>query len=102
MNLKKFRQTGVLEMTEEDASDPGSMLVITNLIAKQQQHWDEECREIAGLYGVSPLWAAAIWYLRQRSRWTQELENQLIEMAHNGEEVPNMFEWPPDFWKGEK
>ena len=99
MNLKKFKQTGIMEMTEEDASDPGTMLVINNLFAQQQNAWQEQVNEISELFGVSDLWASCIWYLRQRSRWTQALEDQLIQMAHDGEELPNMFEWPPEFWK---
>ena len=99
MNLKKFKQTGIMEMTEEDASDPGTMLVINNLFAQQQNAWQEQVNEISELFGVSDLLDSCILYLRQRSRWTQALEDQLIQMAHDGEELPNMFEWPPEFWK---
>ena len=33
-----------------------------------------------------------IWYLRSRSRWTQERENYLINLAKEGKELPNMME----------
>lgn len=96
MNLKKFKQTGMMEITQEDIDDPGTRTVINNLMAKQQRQWGNECLEIAQLYGISDLWAAAVWYLRQRRRWTQELEDRLLEMARAGEDCPNMFEWPPE------
>ena len=96
MNLKKFKQTGMMEITQEDIDDPGTRTVINNIFAKQQREWGDECLEIAQLYGLSDLWAACVWYLRGRSRWTQELEDRLLEMAGNGENPPNMFEWPPE------
>ena len=99
MNLQEYKQTGMIELTEEDANDPGTMLVVTNLVDKQMQQWDRETNELSQLYFISKHWAAAVVYLRTRSRWTQALEDQLIEMARNGEELPNMFEWPPEFWK---
>ena len=37
--------------------------------------------------------AMNVWYLRQRSRWTQDLETQLIEMDKQGIQ-PNMNEFP--------
>jgi hypothetical protein len=36
--------------------------------------------------------AADVWYLRQRSRWTQELEDRLIEL-HDLGTPPNMCEF---------
>lgn len=32
--------------------------------------------------------AASIWYLRQRSRWTQELEDYLIYLDQNSLRIP--------------
>lgn len=37
--------------------------------------------------------AMNVWYLRQRSRWTQDLENRLIELDKQGIQ-PNMNEFP--------
>jgi len=37
--------------------------------------------------------AMNVWYLRQRSRWTQDIENQLIELDNQGIQ-PNMNEFP--------
>ena len=96
MDLQYFKKTGLMRITEEDIQDPGTRKVIENILEKQQHQWIQECDEVETIYGVSPLWAACIWYLRQRRRWTQELEDRLVEMAHNGENSPNMFEWPPE------
>jgi hypothetical protein len=37
--------------------------------------------------------AMNVWYLRQRSRWNQDCENQLIELDNQGIQ-PNMNEFP--------
>ncbi len=37
--------------------------------------------------------AGDVWYLRQRSRWTQELEDELISL-HNAGTPPNICEFP--------
>jgi len=42
---------------------------------------------------ISHSCASDITYLRSRSRWTQELENKLIQL-HNEENPPNIFAWP--------
>ena len=96
MDLQYFKKTGLMKITEEDMSDPGTRTVIENIFQKQQVQWTQECQEIEALYGISSLWAANVWYLRQRRRWTQELEDRLLEMAREGEESPNMFDWPPE------
>lgn len=38
--------------------------------------------------------AQDVWYLRTRSRWTQELEKELIRL-HRAGTPPNIFDWPP-------
>ena len=48
--------------------------------------------------GVSENVAGDVWYLRSRSRWTQELENQIVEAAHRGCPINSVAicngEWP--------
>jgi hypothetical protein len=50
--------------------------------------WQDEqikyIQQIAEELNISDYWAMQIAYLRTRSRHTQELENQLIDMARNG------------------
>lgn len=36
-----------------------------------------------------------VWYLRTRSRWTQVLENRLIQEHKDGKTI-NICDWPPD------
>jgi hypothetical protein len=88
MDLKYFKNTGLMNITEEDIEDPGTRMAINNIFAKQQKQWNDETVEIQTLYGISDLWASYIWYLRQRSRWTQELEDKVLKMAENNEELP--------------
>jgi hypothetical protein len=40
--------------------------------------------------------AIDVWYLRQRSRWTQELEDKLITLHDQGTR-PNMCEFPDEY-----
>lgn len=44
--------------------------------------------------GVSIACASDVVYLRGRSRWTQELEDELVQMDKVGDPRPNIFEWP--------
>jgi len=39
------------------------------------------------------LGALDVWYLRTRSRWTLELEDELIHMDQAGEPAPNMNDY---------
>lgn len=51
--------------------------------------WDQEIRDIAKDFGVSTDCAQSIWYLRTRSRWSQEKEDYLIELDKKGEPMPD-------------
>lgn len=50
--------------------------------------------EIAQKLEVSDSCAMDIYYLRSRSRWTQEAEDELIRRDQAGEPRPNICEWP--------
>ena len=47
--------------------------------------------EEANKLGISFFDMADIWYLRSRSRWTQEKEDYLIKLAKEGKELPNVL-----------
>ncbi len=49
------------------------------------KHYDEVATEL----GISSDYSIVVVYLRGRSRWTQELEDELIRMSKAGEPVPN-------------
>lgn len=56
--------------------------------------YDEFNRQITSesrRLGVTEKEASDIIYLRGRSRWTQEKEDKLVEMAHNGIPFPNIL-----------
>jgi len=54
--------------------------------------YDEAISDLAKELNVSELCANDIFYLRSRSRWSPELENELIELHQKGER-PNMNEF---------
>lgn len=53
----------------------------------------QEISDLAKELNVSEGCATNIWYLRTRSRWTQESEDYLIELERQGKPVPNMNEY---------
>lgn len=53
---------------------------------------ETEAEKFAKKLGVSVECASDVIYLRSRSRWTQELEDKLIQAHKNGESV-NVFEF---------
>lgn len=52
----------------------------------------EDIMDMSEELGVSYQCAADIYYLRTRSRWTEELENELIRLHKQGN-PPNMNEF---------
>lgn len=52
----------------------------------------EEIKVIASELNVSESCAGDVWYLRQRSRWTTELESELIRL-HRAGTPPNLMEF---------
>lgn len=52
----------------------------------------EYLESLAGELQCSVACAGVVWYLRQRSRWTQELENELIAL-YNAGTPPNICEF---------
>lgn len=49
-------------------------------------------RELADELGCSVVAAMDVWYLRQRSRWTEKLEKKLLKLHAEGN-PPNMNEF---------
>ncbi len=94
MNLNEYKKTGVLHLNSEDFNDPGTMEVVNHLMEEIQNGYVKEIQIIAHDLNLNDTYAMCIWYLRTRSRWTQELENKLIEMCREGLDPPNMNEWP--------
>lgn len=53
---------------------------------------EQHLKSLAEELGCSSVCAGDVWYLRQRSRWTQELENELIRLYKEGT-PPNICEF---------
>lgn len=51
----------------------------------------EEQKNIAQNLNVTLYAAGLIQYLRSRSRWTQEKEDELVRLDQAGEELPNVL-----------
>ncbi len=81
----------------DPATDPGP---VNDLMGAVQDAWVREIIDISRSLGVSDQVAQDIWYLRTRSRWTQELEDQLVAAARAGKPIDSVKvcsgEWPED------
>lgn len=84
----------VTSLTQEDLQDKKTMQALQEMMDAQAEAYNQEVLKISDELGVDDLWALDILYLRTRSRWTQELENKLVQMAKDGEQHPNMCDWP--------
>jgi len=51
----------------------------------------EDQQQIAQTLNISLHTAGLVQYLRGRSRWTQEKENELVRLDQAGEELPNVL-----------
>jgi len=58
-----------------------------DLMNKQQDEVEKYIKSLATELDVSYGCACDVYYLRSRSRWTQELEDGLIESHKNGEVI---------------
>lgn len=81
--------------------DPNAdMTPVNEVMSEVQDSWVEEIKQMAKNLRVSEGVAGDIWYLRTRSRWTQDLENQLIAADQAGNPIDSgavlSGEWPPD------
>jgi len=56
---------------------------------EQVKHMQNVAKEL----GISESCANDVVYLRTRSRWSEELELELIKL-HNEGNPPNIFDWP--------
>ena len=87
-------ERNVMTFSAEIPRDSNSIEGFDKLMEAVREHNRKEVLKIQEQFSVTEKFAMAIRYLRTRSRHTPELEQQLIEMAHKGEDVPNMSNWP--------
>lgn len=79
-------EPGCVSIDQTDMNNEETMSHLSELMNAQQDMWIQEIQEIAEQYNISDGWASDIWYLRTRSRWTQEKESEMIKQAQNGED----------------
>lgn len=74
--------------------DPVKMQEFNKVMDEVHDANTQAIEDIAEEFGVDFQWAMDVWYLRTRSRWTEEVECELIRMAKAGEPRININEWP--------
>jgi hypothetical protein len=87
--MGKRHQTFSVELHPENMSQE-DWDKFNALMYKVQDGYQEEIDNIQEEHQISSACAAAVWYLRSRSRWTEEKEQQLINMDRRGEPIPNV------------
>lgn len=75
-----------------DPNDAAAMEEFQKLMDMVNEETDKEIDSVMEKYGVDFETANAVVYLRSRSRWTQEKENELLEWKKT-EPFPNIMEW---------
>lgn len=77
---------------EFSGDDEDAIKSIQEVMNAQTDATNTEINKISNELNVSVSCAMDIYYLRTRSRWTQELEDELIDLHDQGER-PNMNEF---------
>ena len=73
-------------------NDPGKMEEFNKLMDLLRDETTKDIQTLAEKLNVSENCASAVFYLRSRSRWTQELEDELIRLHKSGT-PPNICEF---------
>jgi len=76
----------MIEMTDENKDQ------IQDVINIVQDETAKYIQDLAGELQISEACAFDVWYLRTRSRWTQSLENELIQLHKDGN-PPNICDF---------
>lgn len=79
----------VLELPSNPTSE--EMAEFNRTMDLWQDAMVQDQKNIAKAFDISLSDAGLIQYLRTRSRWTQEKEDELIRLAKAGEELPNVL-----------
>ena len=69
------------------------MEVIQEFSDQSFDDWNSNLDSLMKEFNLSRGGASDVLYLRSRSRWTPELEKELISIYQRGDSV-NVFEWP--------
>lgn len=89
--VTQYDKTAVVELDQDDLNNPETMAGFQTMMDAWQDAMIEETGKVARELEVSENCASSVIYLRTRSRWTQEKEDQLIQWDREGTELPNVF-----------
>lgn len=81
-----------IEFDQSTMNDPNAMKALSDFFDAVQESEMAEVRGLANELGVSMGCACDVRYLRTRSRWTEELEEELIRL-HKAGTPPNVMEF---------
>ena len=81
-----------IELTGEQLEDPKAVEALQDFMNQCASETNAYISELATELDVSVACASDVWYLRTRSRHTQELEDRLIEL-HRAGTPPNVMEF---------
>lgn len=73
--------------------DPKAMNEFQKMMDKIHDATTKYIKNLMVELNISQACAFDVWYLRTRSRWTEQLEIELIELHRNGN-PPNIYDWP--------
>jgi hypothetical protein len=76
-----------------DLVNKRNQMTATEIYNNYYNEMESYFSSLAEELGCSNSCAMDVWYLRQRSRWTQALEDELIRL-HNEGNPPNICEFP--------
>ena len=79
---------------EVPVNDPKAMADFQEAMDALNTEHSAHVSAVAESLGIDTGAASDIVYLRGRSRWTQDAENELVRRAKAGEPAPNIMEWP--------
>jgi hypothetical protein len=86
------QETFVIDLTQ--IQEQGKIDEFQEIMDSLHDSYINECQQLSKQNSISSVCASNILYLRSRSRWTQELENELIRMDKEDNIQPNMGDWP--------
>ena len=79
--------------TEIPIHDEAKMAKFQTAMDSLYDSTNQYIHKLAQDLGITEKCATDVWYLRTRSRWTEELETELIRL-HRAGTPPNIFDWP--------
>ena len=82
-----------ISINNEQSNDENFWKEFQSAMDEYYESLQEETKQISESLGVSMGCASDIQYLRTRSRWSQELENNLIDMDKKGLPLPNICDY---------